>query len=287
MTVWHAIFQAGFFENPAVRTAAIVGLVVGCVCAPVGVFTVIRSQSFAGHALADITSTGGSAAVVTGINPLVGFAAMGLLGAGAIEMSSAQRHRGRDISTGVVLGASLGLSALFLYLSTSGGTASGTVVTVLFGSIFAVSAGTMPLVVALGALALTLVGIVYRPLLLSSLSSDLAVALGVRVRLVGLVYMVALALSVAVCAVTIGAILSTALLIGPAATALRVTRSTRAAICCAAVLGILATWAGILLAYDSYDWPPHRSGWPVSFFVVVLVLCGYVIAHLARRPRRR
>jgi zinc/manganese transport system permease protein len=287
MTVWHAIFQPGFFSNPAVQTAAVVGVVVACVCAPVGVFTVVRGQSFAGHAFADITSTGGSAAVVTGVNPLVGFAAMGLLGAGAMELTGAQRHRGRDLATGIVLGASLGLSALFLYLSVTGGSTSGAVVSVLFGSIFAVSTGTVPLVIGLGAVALALVGLVYRPLLLSSVSADLAAAQGVRLRPVGFAYMAALALSVALCALTIGAILSTALLIGPAATALRLARSPRGAMACAAALSTAATWAGIVLAYDSYTWPPAHNGWPVSFFVVVLVLAGYLLAQLRGRPERR
>jgi zinc/manganese transport system permease protein len=287
MTVWHAIFQPGFFSNPAVQTAAVVGVVVACVCAPVGVFTVIRGQSFAGHAFADITSTGGSAAVLTGVNPLVGFAAMGLLGAGAMELTGAQRHRGRDLATGIVLGAALGLSALFLYLSVTGGNTSGAVVTVLFGSIFAVSAGTLPLAVAVGAVALVLIGMVYRPLLLASVSADLAAAQGVRLRAVGLVYMAALSLSVALCALTIGAILSTALLIGPAAAALRLARSPLGAMACAAALGTAATWAGIVLAYDSYDWPPAHNGWPVSFFVVVLVLAAYLAAQLKRGTRRR
>ena len=72
----------------------------------------------------------------------------------------------------------------------------------------------LPLVIAFGALALGLIGLIYRPLLLSSISPDLAAAQGTRLRLVGLTYMVALALSVALSALTIGAILSTALLIG-------------------------------------------------------------------------
>ena len=38
----------------------------------VGVFTVMRGQSFAGHALADIGATGGSGAFLVGISPLVG-----------------------------------------------------------------------------------------------------------------------------------------------------------------------------------------------------------------------
>ena len=157
----------------------------------------------------------------------------------------------------------------------------------MFGSIFALSSGTVPLVLGVGAVALVLVGLVYRPLLLASVSTDLAVAHGVRLRPVGLVYMGALALSVALCALTIGAILSTALLIGPAAAALRLARSPRGAMACAAALSTAATWAGIVLAYDSYTWPPAHNGWPVSFFVVVLVLVAYLLAQLKGRTGRR
>jgi zinc/manganese transport system permease protein len=40
-----------------------------------------------------------------------------------------------------------------------------------------------------------------------------------------------------------------------------------------------------VLAYDSYYWPPHGHGWPVSFFVVTLVLIGYLLTYV-KRPRR-
>ena len=53
----------------------------------------------------------------------------------------------------------------------------------------------------------------------------------------------------------------------------------------AALIGTAATWMGILLAYDSYYWPPGGRGWPVSFFVVALVVLGYLLTY-ARRPRR-
>ena len=119
----------------------------------------------------------------------------------------------------------------------------------------------------------------YRPLLLSSVSPDLAAARGVPLRVVGIGYLFALAIAVSLSAVTIGAILSTALLVGPAATALRLTKRTGLAMVLAATVGVAATWIGILLAYDSYDWPPTHQGWPVSFFVVTLVL-----RVLPRRP---
>jgi len=286
-TVWDAVFQAGFFSNPAVHSAAIVGAMVALVCGPVGVFTVLRGQSFAGHAFSDITSTGGSAAVVIGINPLAGFAAVGAIGALAMETLGAQRYRGRDLVTGVVLGAALGLSALFLYLSVTGNSTTGAVVTVLFGSIFAVSGGTLPLVAVVGGFALVLIATVYRPLLLSSVSPELAAAEGVRVRTTGLTFLVALSLAVALSALTIGAILSTALLIGPAATALRFARSPARAVGWAVAIAAGALAAGIVMAYDSYDWPPSQQGWPVSFFVVVLVLCAYVLPLTVAQYRRR
>ena len=53
------------------------------------------------------------------------------------------------------------------------------------------------------------------------------------------------------------------------------------------LIGLVATWAGIVLAYDSYDWPPARQGWPVSFFVVSLVLATYLLAQLGGRRRAR
>jgi zinc/manganese transport system permease protein len=287
LSILHAIFQPGLFSNSSVQDAAVVGAVVALVCAPVGVFTVVRGQSFAGHAFADVTATGGSAAFLLGVSPLLGFVVMALAGAGATELLGADRQRGRDLATGVLLGAGLGLSALLLYLTTTAQSTTGAAVTVLFGSIFAVSSSTLPMVIGFGATALFLVGLVYRPLLLSSINPDLARAQGGGLRVVGLAYVVSLALCVALSALTIGAILSTALLIGPAAAALRLAKSPARAIAWAAVIGVAATWAGIVLAYDSYNWPPAQQGWPVSFFVVSLVLAAYLLAQLTGRRARR
>ena len=56
----------------------------------------------------------------------------------------------------------------------------------------------------------------------------------------------------------------------------------------AALIGLAATWLGVLLAWDSFYWPPARHGWPVSFFVVALVFIFYVLARqpAARKTRR-
>lgn len=269
------LIEPGFFANPAVRTALVVGSISAIISAIVGTFTVIRGQSFAGHSLADIGAAGGAAAYLVNVNPLWGFTAMNLIAAGAMEIMGIRRPRGRDVATGIVLAACLGLSALFLYWDTTWTSHNNATFSVLFGSIFELTPGLIPWVAGLGVLAIGLVGLIYRPLLLSSVNADLAAARGVAVRLVGIGFLVALALAVSLSAITIGAILSTALLIGPAATSLRVAKSTWVAIVGAAGVGFVTIWLSILFAYDSAVWTTWN--WPVSFFVVALSFVTYVI----------
>lgn len=281
----HYLFEPGLFSSGPVRTALLVGAVVAITSGVIGVFTVIRGQSFAGHSLADVAVTGGSGAFLVGLSQFWGFLAVGVAAAALMEGIGVQRRRGRDVATGVVLGAALGAAALFLYLGTQQTSTTGASFTVLFGSIFVISPDTVPALVASGVVALAVVAVLTRVLLLTSISPDLARARGVRVRTVGIVYLAALAVSVSLAAVAIGAVLSTALLIGPSATALRITKSPGLAMVTAALTGVAATWLGIVLSYDSYYWPPFGHGWPVSFFVVALVLAGYLLTYV-KRPRR-
>jgi zinc/manganese transport system permease protein len=285
VSVGFFVFAPGFWDNEAVHVALVVGTAVAIVAGVVGVFTVMRGQSFAGESLGDIGTTGGSAAALVGAGPLAGFVAIDVLAAAAMELVGVQRVRGRDLATGIVLGAAIGLAALFLYLDSTQGSGNGSTVTILFGSIFAISSSTIPAVVALSALALVMIVVLYRPLLLATVSPEMAAARGIPVRLVGALYLLALALATALAAITIGTILSTALLIGPAAAALRLTRRPLRAMLTATAIGIGAVWIGIVLAYDSYHWPPHEHGWPVSFFVVALVFLGYLASGLVDRWR--
>ena len=277
------VFEPGFFGSGPVHVALAAGTVIAITSAVVGVFTVMRGQSFAGHSLADIATTGGSGAFLVGVNQFWGYLAFGAGAAAIMEMIGVQRRRGRDVATGVVLGAALGLAALFLYLGTQYSSTTGASFTILFGSMFVLTPSTVPALIVSALLALATVVVLARVLLLSSLSPDIAAARGVPVRAVGVAYLMALAVSVALSAVIIGAVLSTALLVGPAATALRIAKGPVRAMLTAAGLGVLATWLGIVLAYDSFYWPPAGRGWPVSFFVVTLITVGYLVTYL--RPR--
>src|SRR5450755_3787929 len=166
----HMIVEPGFFSSAPVHVALAAGGVVALVSGIVGSFAVIRGQSYAGHALADISVTGGSASFLIGISPLWGFVGIGVVAAGIMDMIGIRRPRGRDLATGIVRGAGLGLAALFLYWDTTHSNVSGATITILFGSMFTISSSLLPVITLLSVVAVGIVAILYRPLLLSSVA---------------------------------------------------------------------------------------------------------------------
>ncbi|HTQ71340.1 MAG TPA: metal ABC transporter permease [Acidocella sp.] len=271
-----------FLQSGPVQTALLLSGAAALLCGALGLFTVLRGQAFAGHALADVSSAGGAGGLLFGLSPLLGFLVFGLMGVGALEILQTRRTAARDEAAGILLGAGLGLTALLLHLCLAGHGASGAAQAVMFGAMFSAPPGEALWACLLAGLSLLVLAFIARPLLLASLDQELALVSGAPVRGLGILFLLLLALGVTLAAMTVGAILATALLIGPAATALRLVRGPVMAAAFSAALGLAACWGGIVLAYASYGWMPGRT-WPVSFFIVALLLGFYAAARLGRR----
>jgi len=282
MPWWRYLWAPGLATSGQVELALVVGTTVAVVSAVVGFFVVVRAQAFLGHALSDMGATGAAGAALVGVQALWGFLAGGLAAGLTVEAGSERAHD-RDLATGVTLSFTLGLSALFLQLITQDTSHAGVTQAILFGSIFTVAPSIEPAMIALGLAAIALVAVLFRPLLFASLTPETARARGVPVRLVGILFLLAVVTAVEQSALVVGALLSTALLVGPAAAASRLTDRPGAAIAVAVVIAVGAVWLGVGLAYDSYLWPPAGRGWPVSFLVTAVVFLVYVATRLGRR----
>lgn len=261
------------FEYEFMRTAFMAGSLVAVVAGAVGFFLVLRNLTFAGHALSHVGFAGATGAVLVGASPLWGLlvftvaaaVVMGLLG---------QRLRGRDVAVGVILSLALGLGVLFLYLYTAHANQA---TAILFGNVLGVDAQTVRALLALTAVSLLALAFISRPLLFATLAPELADARGVSLRRMAMLFLVIVAIAVAEAAQVVGVLLVFALMVAPAATALRLTARVGWGVGLAVLLALVETWAGIALAYST-DWP--------TTFCIVAVSCSVYFVSLFRGPGR-
>lgn len=258
------------FEYDFMRTAFMAGGAVAIVAGAVGFFLVLRSLTFAGHALSHVGFAGATGAVLVGIAPLWGLLAFTLAAALAMGLIG-ERLRGRDVAVGVVLSLSLGLGVLFLYFYTTHATQA---TTILFGNVLGVDNDTLWGLVGLGALSLVAIAVISRPLLFATLEPDLAEAKGVSLRLIAVLFLAIVAIAVAEAAQVVGVLLVFALMVGPAAAAQNLCARLGWAVALSVVLALAETWLGIALAY----W----TDWPVTFWIVMLSCLGYGSSLLKR-----
>ncbi len=267
--------MSAFFASPNVQSALLASATVAALSAAIGYFVVLRGLSFAGHAITDVGLTGGAGALLAGVAPLAGLIAFSV-GAAAAIGALGERARERDVATGLVLAVALGIGALFLHLQTQ--SASGQTA-LLFGSIFDTDAALLRVVTAIGIITLGALAAMYRPLLFASVAPEVARVSGVAVRTLGYAFLAIMAVAVAETAQIVGVLISTALLVGPAATAMALVREPLRGIALAMFIGIAEAWFSIALAYASFGWTGGAGSWPVSFFVASFALVAFLLAR--------
>lgn len=260
------------------RDAFLAGSCIALAAGLVGYFVVLRNQVFTSDALGHAAFAGGLGGLLLGFNLLVGVFGSTIavaLGMGALG----GRARGRDVAIGTVFAWLLGLGALFLSVYTSGrSSANGTVgVSVLFGSIVGLET-TRAAVTAVTGLATAIVLLaIGRPLLLSSLDPDVAIARGVPTRVVAAIFLVLLAVTVAESVQAVGALLIFCLMVTPAAVAQKLTARPYPAIALSAVFAIAFVWLGLALAF----YIPY----PTSFFITGVAFATFLLVVLLKRLR--
>lgn len=262
------MLQYDFMQN-AFAAAGIVAVVSGLV----GYFLVMRSQTFAGHALSHIGFAGATGAGLIGLAPLWGLLGF-TLAAGIVMGMLSERISNRDVAIGVVLSLALGFGILFLHYYTSFATQA---TALLFGNVLAVDRGMIATLAVLGAITLCGLAAIMRPLIFSSLQPELAEAKGVPLRFISTAFLAIVALAVSECAQIVGVLLVFTLMVGPPAAAQRVAGGLWSGLMLAAVLALAEAWLGIVIAF--------YTDWPVSFCIALLSALGYFIC--LGLPRRR
>lgn len=258
-----------------VQASILAGAVLGIVGGLVGVFVMQRDMAFAVHGISELSFAGAAAALLLGVNVVAGSIVGSLIAAIIIGMLGA-RARDRNSIIGVLMPFGLGLGILFLALYPG---RSGNKFGLLTGQIISVDFPQLGLLIAISVVVLAVLLVIWRPLTFDSLDPEVAVARGVPTRALALAFMVLLGLTVAVSVQVIGALLVLALLVTPAAAALRVSSSPVLVPVLSMVFGLVSAVGGILIALG--------GSLPISPYITSISFLIYLVCRVIEWRRQR
>ncbi|MET0480842.1 MAG: metal ABC transporter permease [Mycetocola sp.] len=259
-----------------VQNSILAGAVLGIVGGLIGVFVMQRDMAFAVHGISELSFAGAAAALLFGVNVVAGSLAGAVVAAIVIGLLGA-KARDRNSIIGVLMPFGLGLGILFLALYPG---RSANKFGLLTGQIISVDDPQLTWLSAISLAVLVGLLLIWRPLSFDSLDADVAAARGVPTRFVSLTFMVLLGLIVAVSVQIIGALLVLALVVTPAAAALRLSASPILVPVLAMVFGFVSAVGGILLAIG--------GSLPISPYITTISFFIYLVARLVglrARPR--
>ncbi len=276
--VWDAMFGgvADYGEILLlVSNSVIAGAVLGLVGGLVGVFVMQRDMAFAVHGISELSFAGAAFALLVGFDVVTGSIIGSLIAAAIIGWLGA-RARDRNSIIGVLMPFGLGLGILFLSLYDG---RSANRFSLLTGQIVSVQTGQLGWLIAISAFVLLGMLLIWRPLRFDSLDPQSAAARGVPTTAVSLAFMLLLGLIVAVSVHIIGALLVMALLVTPAAAAMRIATGPIAVPVLATVFGFVSAVGGILLAI--------MGTLPVSPYITTISFVIYLVCRAIGTRRDR
>lgn len=275
--LWGRLFS---FENygellALVQNSIIAAAVLGIVGGLIGVFVMQRDMAFAVHGISELSFAGAAAALLFGANVVTGSLVGSLIAAILIGVLGA-KARDRNSIIGVLMPFGLGLGILFLALYPG---RSGNKFGLLTGQIISVDIPQLNLLIGISVVVLAALLVMWRPLTFDSLDADVAAARGVPSRFIALSFMVLLGLTVAVSVQIIGSLLVLALLVTPAAAALRVSSSPVLVPVLSMVFGFVSAVGGILLAIG--------GSLPISPYITTISFVIYLVCRITGHRRSR
>ena len=251
----------------------IVATIIAVIAGIVGFFVVLRGAAFPAHAIPNSAFAGAAAANVLGVNALLGLA--GFAAASAFGIATLGRRGRQDAVTALALVLGLAIGAIFLSRS---GEYEPQLYALLFGELLGVSTTEILPVVLLAVACIVAVGVLYRPLLLSSALPEVAEARGLSAHRVELAFLLVLAAATALTVPVVGALLIFSLMIGPPAAARSFTDRPPVAIVLSVGIALITVWTAIGCSY--------QTNWPIGFFVGAIGAFDYGVGRVWAAWRR-
>jgi zinc/manganese transport system permease protein len=268
------------FENydqllPLVANSIWAGALLALIGGLVGIFVMHRELSFAVHGISELSFAGAAVFLLIGFDVVFG-SVLGSFLAAAIIALLGEKARDRNSIVAVLMpfGLGIGILAVALYPGRAANKFG-----LLTGQIVAVDDPKLNAMIIISIIVIAVLMVIWRPLSFASLDTEVAVARGVNTKLLGIIFIMLLGLAVAAAVQIVGALLVLALLVTPAAAALRLSSSQILAPVLSVSFALIAIVGGTLLALG--------GTLPISPYVTTISFLIYLIARLVARVRVR
>ena len=252
---------------PLVFNSILAGALLAIIGGLVGVFVMHRELPFAVHGISELSFAGAAVFLLIGLDVVFGSVFGSFLAALIIALlGDKARDRNSIVAVLMPFGLGIGILALALYPGRAANKFG-----LLTGQIVAVDDPKLGAMAVIAFVVITTLLIIWRPLSFASLDQEVAVARGVKTRLLGIVFILLLGLAVAAAVQIVGALLVLALLVTPAAAALRLSSSQVLVPILSVSFALIAMVGGTLLALG--------GTLPISPYVTTISFLIYLIAR--------
>jgi zinc/manganese transport system permease protein len=252
---------------PLVFNSILAGALLAVIGGLVGVFVMHRELSFAVHGISELSFAGAAVFLLIGLDVVFGSVFGSFLAALIIALlGDKARDRNSIVAVLMPFGLGIGILALALYPGRAANKFG-----LLTGQIVAVDDPKLGAMTAISLIVIAVLIVIWRPLSFASLDPEVAVARGVNTRLLGIIFILLLGLAVAAAVQIVGALLVLALLVTPAAAALRLSSSQVVVPILSVLFALVSMIGGTLLALG--------GTLPISPYVTTISFLIYLIAR--------
>ena len=249
--------------------AVVGGTGVALLAGPLGCFIVWRRLAYFGDTLSHSALLGVAMALLLNMNITLTVFVISVVVSMLLILLQRRASLSSDALLGLLAHATLAVGLVVLAFMTW---VRVDLMGFLFGDILAITARDIAIIWGGGLVVLALVSFIWKPLLASTVSYDIAVAEGLRPDLANFLFMVLMAGVIAISMKIVGVLLITALLIIPAATARRFSGNPEIMAVMASILGAASVWLGL---EGSLKWDT-----PAGPSIVVAALAFFIISVL-------
>ena len=258
-----------YFSYSFVQYALIVGVLVALCSSLLGVTLVLKRFSFIGDGLSHVAFLAMAiAAILQFINnlPII----LIITGIAAITVLCMGEHS----IIAVISVSSLGIGYLLMNVFSSSSNISGDVCTTLFGStsLLTLSKFEVILSVLLSLIVIFLYIIFYNKIFAITFDEDFTRAVGVNVSFYNLMMAVIIAIIIVLAMKLVGSLLTSALIIFPALSTMRIFKSFKWVVIGSAIMSVICSVLGILISII--------AGTPIGSTIVLIDIFGYIVCYI-------